>query len=276
MVVRKKSWKIQMSLRPISGEIDVDILELKSVEIYYDRIKVIDGISLSMKTGELVTVLGSNGAGKSTLLKVISGILFCDFGSILFCDQKIENMDPDRIVKLGISQVPEGRRVFPELTIKENLRMGGFSLKSKNKLKKNMAHVFGMFPQISEKRHTKAKFLSGGEQQMLAIGRALMSDPKLLLLDEPSMGLSPLLTAEIFQTIKHINDEGVSILMVEQNARKALEIASYGYVMVKGRIDKHGRAENLKEDTEIREAYLGDGRYIDRKNLWKGKASLKK
>jgi branched-chain amino acid transport system ATP-binding protein len=154
--------------------------------------------------------------------------------------------------------------------------MGGFTLKNKKKLKKNMEHVFDMFPQIFKKHQTKAKFLSGGEQQMLAIGRALMSDPKLLLLDEPSMGLSPLLTAEIFKTIKRINDEGVSILMVEQNARKALEIASYGYVMVKGRIDKHGEANLLREDEEVKEAYLGDGRYINRKDLWKGKASLKK
>jgi branched-chain amino acid transport system ATP-binding protein len=254
----------------------MNILELKSIEIYYDRIKVIDGISLSMNEGDFVTVLGSNGAGKSTLLQVISGILFCDFGNITFYDQRIENMDPNRIVKLGITQVPEGRRVFPELTVKENLRMGGFTLKNKKKLKKNMEHVFDMFPQIFKKHQTKAKFLSGGEQQMLAIGRALMSDPKLLLLDEPSMGLSPLLTAEIFKTIKRINDEGVSILMVEQNARKALEIASYGYVMVKGRIDKHGEANLLREDEEVKEAYLGDGRYINRKDLWKGKASLKK
>ncbi len=254
----------------------MNILELKSIEIYYDRIKVIDGISLSMEEGDFVTVLGSNGAGKSTLLQVISGILFCDFGSIKFYDRRIENMDPNRIVKLGITQVPEGRRVFPELTVKENLRMGGFSLKNKKKLKKNMEYIFDMFPQISKKHQTKAKFLSGGEQQMLALGRALMSEPVLLLLDEPSMGLSPLLTAEIFQTIKRINDEGVSILMVEQNARKALEIASYGYVMVKGRIDKHGEANLLREDEEVREAYLGDGRYINRKDLWKGKASLKK
>jgi len=254
----------------------MNILELKSIEIYYNRIKVINGISLSMKEGDFVTVLGSNGAGKSTLLQVISGILFCDFGNIKFYDRRIENMDPNRIVKLGITQVPEGRRVFPELTVKENLRMGGFTLRNKKKLKKNMEHVFDMFPQIFKKHQTKAKFLSGGEQQMLAIGRALMSDPKLLLLDEPSMGLSPLLTAEIFKTIKRINDEGVSIFMVEQNARKALEIASYGYVMVKGRIDKHGEANLLREDEEVREAYLGDGRYINRKDLWKGKASLKK
>jgi len=254
----------------------MNILELTSIEIYYDRIKVIDGVSLSMQEGDFVAMLGSNGAGKSTLLKVISGILFCDFGNIRFYDRQIENMDPNRIVKLGISQVPEGRRVFPELTVKENLWMGGFAVNNKKKLKNNMDYVFDMFPQISKKQQTKAKFLSGGEQQMLAISRALMSEPKLLLLDEPSMGLSPLLTAEIFQTIKSINDEGVSILMVEQNARKALEIATYGYVMVKGRIDKHGEAKTLRDDEEIREAYLGDGRYIDRKDLWKGKASLKK
>ena len=254
----------------------MNILVLKSLEIYYDRIKVIDGISLSMKEGDLVAILGSNGAGKSTLLQVISGILFCDFGHIKFYDRRIENMDPNRIVNLGITQVPEGRRVFPELTVKENLWMGGFSLREKKKLRKNMDHAFELFPQISEKKHSKAKFLSGGEQQMLAIGRALMSEPRLLLLDEPSMGLSPLLTAEIFGIIKKINQEGVSILMVEQNARKALEIADYGYVMVKGRIDKHGEASVLKADDEVREAYLGDGRYIDRKNLWKGKASLRK
>ncbi|MCP4681615.1 MAG: ABC transporter ATP-binding protein [Desulfobacterales bacterium] len=252
------------------------ILELKSLEIYYDRIKIIDGISLSMQEGDFVAMLGSNGAGKSTLLQVISGILFCDFGHIKFYDRRIENMDPNRIVKLGITQVPEARRVFPELSVKENLWMGGFALRNKKKLKQNMDHAFEMFPQISKKQHSKAKFLSGGEQQMLAIGRALMSEPKLLLLDEPSMGLSPLLTSEIFTTIKKVNNEGVSIFMVEQNARKALEIATYGYVLVKGRIDKHGEATSLKEDEEIREAYLGDGRYIDRKNLWRGKASLKK
>jgi branched-chain amino acid transport system ATP-binding protein len=260
----------------VSWKINMNILELKSIEIYYDRIKVLDGISLSMKKGDFVAMLGSNGAGKSTLINVISGILFCDFGHIKFFDRRIENMDPNRIVKLGITQVPEGRRVFPELTVKENLWMGGFTLKNKKKLRKNMDYVFDMFPQIFPKQKIKAKFLSGGEQQMLAIGRALISEPKLLLLDEPSMGLSPLLTVEIFQTIKKINDEGVSIFMVEQNARKALEIATYGYVLVKGRIDKHGEAKMLREDEEVREAYLGDGRYIDRKNLWKGRASLKK
>jgi branched-chain amino acid transport system ATP-binding protein len=254
----------------------VEILGLEALEIYYDKIKVIDGVTLSMHEGDIVTMLGSNGAGKSTLLKVISGILFCDFGRISFYGTRIENMDPNRIVKLGITQVPEGRRVFPDLSVKENLWMGGFIIKDKKKLKEKMDYVFGMFPAISGRRETDARFLSGGEQQMLAIGRALMSEPKLLLLDEPSMGLSPILTSEIFQTIKRINSEGVTVLLVEQNARKALEIAVYGYVLVKGRIDKHGRAKQLSEDREVREAYLGDGRYIDRKNLWKGKASLKK
>lgn len=254
----------------------MDILTLKSLEIYYDRIKVIDGISFSIAKGDLVTMLGSNGAGKSTLLQVISGVKFCDFGHIMYNERRIENMDPNRIVSMGISQVPEGRRVFPDLTVKENLRMGGFSHKRKKKLKTNMEYVFSLFPQISMKQKTKAKYLSGGEQQMLAIGRALMSEPDLLLLDEPSMGLSPLLTTEIFKTIKKINEEGVSIFMVEQNARKALEIADYGYIMVKGRIDKHGDADVLGDDEEVREAYLGDGRYIDRKNLWKGRAALKK
>ncbi len=255
---------------------DANILELKSLEIYYDRIKVINGISLTMKKGDFVVMLGSNGAGKSTLLKVMSGIHFCDFGHIKFFERRIENMDPNRIVKLGITQVPEGRRVFPELTVKENLWMGGFALKNKQNLKRNMAHAFDLFPQIAGKQKSKAKYLSGGEQQMLAIGRALMSEPKLLVLDEPSMGLSPLLTTEIFKTIKKINQEGVSIFMVEQNAGKALGIANYAYVMVKGRIDKHGPADVLKDDDEIKEAYLGDGRYIDRKDLWKGRASLKK
>ena len=254
----------------------MDILNLKALEIYYDKIKVIDGITLSMQEGDLVTMLGSNGAGKSTLLKVISGILFCDFGHITFNGRRIENMDPNRIVNLGITQVPEGRRVFPELSIRENLWMGGFTVKNKKKLKDKMDYIFDMFPAISGRQKTEARFLSGGEQQMLAIGRALMSEPKLLLLDEPSMGLSPLLTVEIFQTIKRINTEGISIFIVEQNARKALEIAVYGYVLVKGRIDKHGEAKALSEDKEVREAYLGDGRYIDRKDLWKGKASLKK
>jgi branched-chain amino acid transport system ATP-binding protein len=254
----------------------VEILGLEALEIYYDKIKVIDGVTLSMHEGDVVTMLGSNGAGKSTLLKVISGILFCDFGQISFYGRRIENMDPNRIVKLGITQVPEGRRVFPDLSVKENLWMGGFIIKDKKKLKEKMDYVFDMFPAISGRREIDARFLSGGEQQMLAIGRALMSEPKLLLLDEPSMGLSPILTNEIFQTIKRINNEGVTVLLVEQNARKALEIAVYGYVLVKGRIDKHGEAKQLSEDREVREAYLGDGRYIDRKNLWKGKASLKK
>jgi branched-chain amino acid transport system ATP-binding protein len=254
----------------------MDILELKSVEVYYDKIKVIDGVSLSIQEGEIATMLGCNGAGKSTLINVISGILFCDFGYIKLYDQHIENMDANRIVNLGVTQVPEGRRVFPELTVKENLWMGGFTLKNKKKTKEKMNYVFDMFPYLVNKQQTEARFLSGGEQQMLAIGRALMSEPKLLLLDEPSMGLSPLLTVEIFQKIKQINDHGVSIFIVEQNARKALEIADYGYVLVKGRIDKHGKAEVLKDDEEIQASYLGDGRYIDRKNLWKGKASLKK
>ena len=254
----------------------MEILSLKALEIYYDKIKVIDGITLSMQEGDIVTMLGSNGAGKSTLLKVISGILFCDFGHITFYGRRIENMDPNRIVKLGITQVPEGRRIFPELTVKENLWMGGFTIKDRRKLRQKMEYVFDMFPPILGRQETDARFLSGWEQQMLAIGRALMSEPKLLLLDEPSMGLSPILTSEIFQTIERINKEGVSVFIVEQNARKALQIAVYGYVLVKGRIDKHGEAKELAADKEVREAYLGDGRYIDRKDLWKGKASLKK
>ena len=252
------------------------MLKLVGVETFYGKLKVLHGISFEVEKGTIVSIIGANGAGKSTLLNTISAITPADYGDIFFENQRIDHLDPDQIVKRGISQVPQGRRVFPELTVRENLMMGAFTRKARPDKEQNFEWILNIFPILKARLNQKGKHLSGGEQQMLAIGRALMAGPRLLLLDEPSMGLAPLVTREIFEVIKQINAKGTSVLLVEQNARQALKIAEYAYVLMLGNIDMHGLSETLLRDEEIREAYLGEGKYTDRKKLWEGKASIRR
>ena len=233
------------------------MLELKSVRTYYGNIEALKEISLTASEGEIITLIGANGAGKSTTLMSISGIVPPRFGEIRFLDKPIHHLNPDEIVTLGISQVPEGRRIFPQLTVLENLDMGAFLRKDKAGIKKDMGHIFALFPILAERQHQGGGTLSGGEQQMLAISRALMARPRLLLMDEPSLGLAPLIVRVIFDIIKKINEEGTTIFLVEQNAHMALKVAHRGYVMENGRITLEGNAQNLLVNEEVKKAYLG-------------------
>lgn len=234
------------------------ILRLANVESTYGPITAIRGISLDLPKGQIVTVLGANGAGKTSILKTISGVLDPLKGTVEFEGRKIQSMEPDKVVRLGISHVPEGREVFPFLTVRENLRMGAYIRNDTQNVASDIDKVFDYFPILRERQNQIAGQLSGGQQQMLAISRALMSRPKVLLLDEPSLGLSPLLVKEIFTIIRRLNaEEGTSILLVEQNARMALETAHYGYVLEVGRVVMHDTCENLIKSDQIREFYLG-------------------
>ncbi len=234
------------------------ILELNNVETFYGKIHALRDISCSVGRGEIVTLLGANGAGKSTTLRTISGLNRASSGSIIFMGEDITRKQPHEIVEMGLIHVPEGRKIFKGMTIKENLELGSFTLKDDSERKKLMDHVFEIFPVLHERRNRDSAMLSGGEQQMLAMGRALMTKPKLLLLDEPSMGLAPFLVKEIMRIIIRLNKEGVTILLVEQNARVALQLASHGYVLETGRIMIKGDAETLRQDESIVKAYLGD------------------
>lgn len=233
------------------------MLKINNLNVYYGAIHAIKGISLEVKQGDIVTLIGANGAGKSTILKTISGLLRPKTGEIIFEDTKLHTMEAQDIVKSGVCQVPEGRRVFANMTILENLELGAFLQKDKEQIKKNMGKVFEKFPRLKERIGQLAGTLSGGEQQMLAIGRAMMSRPKLMLLDEPSMGLAPLLVKEIFSIIKEINEAGTTILLVEQNANMALSIANYAYVLETGKIVLEGTSKVLAESEEVKKAYLG-------------------
>ena len=233
------------------------MLELKDINVYYGAIHAIKGISLRVDEGEIVTLIGANGAGKSTTLRTISGLLKPKTGSIKFLDKDIAGMPAHKIVREGISQVPEGRRIFAEMTVMENLELGAFIRDDKEEVEKDFKLVFGRFPRLEERKTQMAGTLSGGEQQMLAMGRALMSRPKLLLLDEPSMGLAPLLIREIFNIIVDINKAGTTVLLVEQNANMALSIANRAYVLETGRITISGDAKELAASEDIRKAYLG-------------------
>ncbi|MEW6214694.1 MAG: ABC transporter ATP-binding protein, partial [Nitrospirota bacterium] len=219
-------------------------------------IEALKGIDIEVKHSEIVCLIGSNGAGKSTTLMTISGILRPFSGDIIFDGKSIKGIPPHRIVEMGISQVPEGRRIFPKLTVKENLEMGGFS--NRGNFKTSLEMVYNLFPILKERYKQMAGTLSGGEQQMLAIGRALMSRPKLLLLDEPSLGLAPIVVNKIFKTIKEINSEGVTVLLVEQNAKAALKLSNRGYVLENGRLVLQGTGEELLRNEEVRKAYLGE------------------
>jgi len=258
-------------------EMTSPLLRLANIETYYGPIMAIRGISLSVTKGSIVTVLGANGAGKTTVLRTISGVADPQKGIVVFEGQEIQKRSPDLLVKLGIGHVPEGREVFPFLTVRENLLMGAFLRHDKNQVGEDLARVYSYFPVLLERNNQRAGMLSGGEQQMLAISRALMSKPKLLLLDEPSLGLSPILVADIFSIIRRINEEeGITILLVEQNARMALELAEYGYVLEVGRIVMEDQCNRLMEKDEIKEFYLGQKdegvrgqRRWKKKKLWR-------
>ena len=234
------------------------MLSLTNVETYYGSIRALKGVSLDVPEGQTVTLLGANGAGKTTTLKTISGITPAARGTIAFLGQRIDRMAPEKIVRLGISHVPEGRQVFKDLTVTENLRMGAYTRKGRRDIEASLQRVYAYYPILRERRHQLAGTLSGGEQQMLAIGRALMARPRLLLLDEPSLGLAPKLVEEIFQIIKTINHEGITVLLVEQNANKALHIAHYGYVLETGRITLMDEAKKLLQNDHVRRSYLGE------------------
>ena len=233
------------------------MLDIKDINVYYGAIHAIKGISLEVNEGEIVTLIGANGAGKSTTLRTISGLLKPKTGTINFLGNDIAGMPAHKIVREGISQVPEGRRIFAEMTVMENLELGAFIRNDKEEIEKDFRMVFGRFPRLEERKLQLAGTLSGGEQQMLAMGRALMSRPKLLLLDEPSMGLAPLLIREIFSIIVDINKAGTTVLLVEQNANMALSIANRAYVLETGRITISGDAKELAASEDIRKAYLG-------------------
>ena len=233
------------------------MLKIDNIHVYYGAIHALKGVSLEVKAGEIVTLIGANGAGKSTTLRTVSGLLAPKSGVISFLGENIAGMPAHEIVKHGISQVPEGRRIFAEMSVQENLEMGAFTRKDKAGVEKDFEIVYNRFPRLKERRKQQAGTLSGGEQQMLAMGRALMSRPKLLLLDEPSMGLAPLLIKEIFSIIEDINREGTTVLLVEQNANMALSIAHRAYVMETGRITLQGAAKELAASEDVRKAYLG-------------------
>lgn len=235
------------------------LLEIKNIETYYDLIYAIRGASLTVEEGTITAILGTNGAGKSTILKTVMGLIDDqpDKGAIEFEQRRIDGKDTEDIVRMGISYVPEGREIFEELTVKENLQMGAYTRKDRAGIARDFERVYHYFPVLKERSHQWAGTLSGGEQQMLAMGRALMSRPKLLFLDEPSLGLSPLLVNEIFNIIQTIHREGVTILLVEQNARKALSVADVGLILENGRFVMKGAARDLLEDKDVKEFYMG-------------------
>lgn len=233
------------------------MLEVKNLEVYYGSIHAIKNISFEVNEGEIITLIGANGAGKTTTLHSISGLIKPKSGEITFCGNNLMNTDAYKIPKLGLAQVPEGRRVFSKMSVLENLEMGAYIRSDKQNLNKDFEMIFERLPRLKERRKQPAGTLSGGEQQMLAIGRALMSKPKMLLLDEPSMGLAPILVQEIFNIINDVNKDGVTILLVEQNAKMALNVADRAYVLETGSIAMSGNADDLSNDPEVNKAYLG-------------------
>ncbi|WP_420082995.1 ABC transporter ATP-binding protein [Treponema primitia] len=233
------------------------LLQVRDLAVHYGAIQALRGISFDVAPGEIITLIGSNGAGKTTTLHAISNIIRKTAGSVIFDGNDISAVLPDRIVTSGLIQVPEGRRIFANLSVKDNLEMGAYVRKDRPAVRSDMEMVYGIFPRLKERIRQVAGTLSGGEQQMLAMGRALMSKPRLLLLDEPSMGLAPILVDEIFSIIKRINESGTTILLVEQNAFKALGLASRGYILETGQVIKTGPAQSLMKDDAVKEAYLG-------------------
>ncbi len=252
------------------------LLRADGIETYYGPIRAIGGVSLDVAPGQIVTVLGANGAGKTTVLRTISGVMDPERGRVLFDGQEIQGMAPDRVMRLGMCHVPEGREVFPFLTVHENLMMGAYTRRDRDTVARDLELCFGYFPRLKERAHQRAGLLSGGEQQMLSISRALMGRPKLLLLDEPSLGLSPILVRQIFDIIRRINaEQGVAILLVEQNAHIALKTADYGYVLEVGRVVLADHCARLMQQDAIKEFYLGQKeagvrgqRRYKRQKLW--------
>ena len=234
------------------------MLEIKDLHTYYGNIQALKGISLQVEQGEVVTLIGSNGAGKTTTLRTIQGLIRPRAGAILFEGRSLESLHTKAIVRLGISQSPEGRLIFPRMSVKENLEMGAFSRNDSLGIKSDTEKVLHLFPRLRERINQKGGTLSGGEQQMLAIARAMMARPRLLLLDEPSMGLAPMLVTQIFSIIRDINEQGTTILLVEQNARMALTVANRGYVLQTGQIVLTGTAKDLQSNETVRKAYLGE------------------
>ena len=233
------------------------MLEIKDLNVFYGAIHALKGVSLTVHDGELVSLIGANGAGKTTTLHTISGLLHAASGSMLLDGTDLQKVAPNTIISLGLSHVPEGRHVFARMSVEENLRMGAYILKDQKKIAENMEKVYAHFPRLKERRRQLAGTLSGGEQQMLATGRALMTDPKMVLMDEPSMGLSPILVKEIFAIIEELHRSGITILLVEQNAKMALAISDRAYVLETGTISMEGRAADLAADDRVRKAYLG-------------------
>ena len=233
------------------------MLEIKNIHVYYGAIHAIKGISITVNDGELVSLVGANGAGKTTILHTISGLLHATSGEILLDGKNLQNVPANTIINMGLAHVPEGRHIFSRMTVEENLRMGAYIISDAKRINDNMEKVFHHFPRLKERARQLGGKLSGGEQQMLATGRALMTDPKILLMDEPSMGLSPILVNEIFTIIEQLHNSGITILLVEQNAKKALAVADRAYVLETGKISMQGSAKELAEDDRVRKAYLG-------------------
>src|SRR5487761_674454 len=233
------------------------LLEVSGIDVFYGRVQAVRGASLEVDAGEIVALIGSNGAGKTTTLRTISGLLHPANGKITFAGKAITHTEPQKIVNLGICQSPEGRRLFPRMSVLDNLRMGAYTRKDSAEIKRDMDRVFELFPRLKERLHQIAGTLSGGEQQMCAMGRALMAKPKVLMLDEPSLGLSPILVETIFNIVREITSQGTPVLLVEQNAYKALEVAHRGYVLETGVIVQTGTGKELLESEEVQKAYLG-------------------
>ncbi|PWM70132.1 MAG: ABC transporter ATP-binding protein [Clostridiales bacterium] len=234
------------------------MLSIENLQVYYGVINAIKGISFEVNAGEIIALIGANGAGKTTILHTITGLVSPKSGSIVFEGRDLIKTPAHKIVSLGMAHVPEGRRIFQQLTVYENLKLGAFTLKDSKQIEKNLAYVYDHFPRLKERKNQVAGTLSGGEQQMLAMGRALMSNPKILLMDEPSMGLSPLLVGEIFSIIGEVSADGTTVLLVEQNAKKALSIADRAYVLETGKISLEGKASDLINDEKVKKAYLGE------------------
>lgn len=234
------------------------LLEIKDLEVNYDVIKAIKGVSFDVNEGEIIALIGANGAGKTTILHTITGLIQAKKGSIVFDGKELTKTPPHKIVSMGMAHVPEGRRIFQQLSVLENLKLGAYTRKDKSEIASTLKMVYERFPRLEERKNQVAGTLSGGEQQMLAMGRALMSKPRIILMDEPSMGLSPLLVSEIFDIIKVINESGTTVLLVEQNAKKALSIADRAYVLETGKITLSGDAKDLINDESVKKAYLGE------------------